>query len=511
MQLFDKFYDKKFLIPFLCAVLALYFYSLWGRLPDIDDAWLGEHAFWLEKLGYVRSELFRGMNGQETRFVVHHKFVTLHGAAFIGLFGFSLYSLKAVSIVYFFAFIGLFYAYTCRWKKIFTPEDFLFSTIILFSFTFAFKFSFIFRPEMMVMFLGFAGFILMEKYLDGGKNNSWLLFVSGLFFGLAVFAHLNSLVLIASAGILLLWNKKFTGVFIFGTGALLSSALYFYDFTGFDSIDLWIYQFFSSPSIDSLKDTPYYLKPIVNLLKEHMRYFHNLEIFVFSVFMFVTIIAGFKLLYKSQTNLVRFALLAAIFTGLLTMHKSRQYLLPFFPYILIMITLTFRAIKNKKIVTFPFLKRMGSDFFHGILIFLFIVFIGVSAFYNSKLAVQKFSPEDNRQLALKYAGSKVSEINIVAPLTFIFNEINYFHRIHSDLIYAEMSKIDTGFLGEGFFQKAANYNVSVIMVSKYVSTLLKIENSIPGQHYGEYVVVGKNPELIVFKRNENFSGTDKGN
>lgn len=511
MQLFEKFYNKKYLLPLLGAVLTLYVFGLWHRVPDPDDAWLGEYAYWLEKLGYVRSELFRGMNGQETRFIVHHKLVTLHGAAFIWLFGFSLYSLKAVSLVYFLLFIGLFYAYTCHWKRIFKTEDFLFSMIILFSFTFAYKFSFIFRPEMMVMYIGFAGFIMLEKYLDDEKPKWWWLLFSGMLFGLAVFAHLNSLVFIASAGILLLWNKKFAGIFIFGIGVLLTTALYFYDFTGLDSFDLWIYQFFSSPSIDSLKGTPYYLKPIVNLLKEHMRYFHNLEIIVFSVFMFVTVITGFKFLYKNQTNLVRFALLAALFTGLLTMHKSRFYMLPFFPLMLIMITLTIKAIKDKEIVTFPFLKNIKPILFQRVFIFLFVVFIGVSAFFNSKLALQKFSPQDNRDLTLKYAGNNVSEMNIIAPITFIFNEIENFHRIHGELFYTEMAKTGPDFRGEGFFQKAAGYRISLIMVSTYSANLLGIENCVVGEEHGEYEVVDKNPELIVFKRKTNFFSPETGN
>ena len=500
MQLFDKFYSKKYLGPLLIAIVALYIYSLWGRVPDIDDAWLGEYAYWLEKLGYVRSELMRGVTGQETRFIVHHKFLTLHGAAFIWLFGFSLYSLKAVSLVYFVVFIWLFHNYTIRWKKIFNVTDFLFSLIVLLSFTQVFKYSFLFRPEMMVMCIGFAGFILLEKYLAANKANEWLAFFSGLLFGVTIFTHLNSLVFIASAGVLLLWNEKFKGVFIFGAGVLLTSSLYFFDFQGIDSFNLWAYQFFSSPSIDSLNGVPYYLKPIVNLLQEHMRYFHNLEIIAFSVFLLVTIFSAYKLLYKKQTNLVRFALLAALFTGVITMHKSRQYILPFFPYLLIMVTLAFQAVKERKTESFIFIKKVKPGFFEKLFIFLFVVFIGVSTFYNAKLAIQKFSPDENHALALKYAGNNVSEMNIIAPVAFIYNEIENFHRIHGELFYTEMAKTDSSYTGEGFFQKAASYDISLIMVSTYSAKLLKVENCQLGEKHGEYEVVGKNGGLIVFKR-----------
>lgn len=502
MQLLSRFYNIKFLLPFLGAVLLLYIYSLWGRIPDIDDAWLGEYAFWLEKLGYVRSELMRGITGQESRFIVHHKFLTIHGAAFIRLFGFSLYSLKAVSLVYLLVFIALFYVYTVKWQKLFDKTDFLFSMIILFSFTLVFKYSFLFRPEIMVMCIGFAGYIFLEKYLTGNRQKIWYVFISGLFFGLTVFTHLNSVALVSTSALLLFWNKKYRAVFVFGAGAVLTTLLYFYDFQGLDSIKLWKHQFFDSPSIDSLAGIPAILKPVVNILSEHQRYFHDPEIIVFSVFMFVTLIAGSRVLYKKHTDLVKFTILAAFFTGLLTMHKSRQYILPFFPYILIMITLTFRAIKDKKVISFPFIKRIEPRLFQGIFIFFTTVFLAMSAFINFKLAYQKFPPEYNRELAMKYAGNNVSEMNIVAPFTFIFNEINYFQRIQGDLCYSELSKINPDFSGEGFFEKAASYDISVVIVSKHVASLLGIENMEPGEKHGEYYCIDKNPELIVFKRKE---------
>lgn len=502
MPTLSSLYRTKYLGPLLAAVVVLYIYSLWGRVPDIDDAWLGEYAYWFEKLGFVRSELFRGFTGQEDRFIVHHKLLTLHGALFIKIFGFSVYPLKAVSLVYFLFFIWLFYAYTCRWKKIFNREDLLFSLIILFSFTMVFKYSFLFRPEIMVMSLGFAGYILMEKYLEEAIPKTWLIFVSGLLFGLTLFAHLNSLVLLVSAGILLLWNKKYGGFFYFGVGVLITSSLYFYDFTEKGSVDLWIYQFFSSPAIDSLKEIPFLLKPLMNLLKEHMRYFHNLEIIVFSVFMIVTIFVGFRYLYKKQTNMVRFELLIAIMTALIAMHKSRQYILPAFPYQLILITLTFKAIKDKKLTEIPFLKKVNLSILSSALIFLFAVFFVVSNYYNVLLSKPKFSASDNHILLEKYADGQTEKMNIIAPLTVIFNEIENFNRIHGELFYTEMKKSDPTIYGDGFLEKANEYEIDLVMVSPFYRNLLGISDFKIGEKHRNYVVIDQNSELIVLKRSE---------
>ena len=96
---------------FVLASLALA--SLFRRSVYIDDAWLGERAWWLAREGAVRSELFRAVLDYGERMFVFHKLFALSGAAFIKLFGWSLYTLKSVSLVSFVVFLGLLWRY-CR-------------------------------------------------------------------------------------------------------------------------------------------------------------------------------------------------------------------------------------------------------------------------------------------------------------------------------------------------------------------------------------------------------------
>ena len=131
MNLLSIFFSKQFLIPTLFILAAIFLYSLWERSPDIDDAWIGVDAYTLAKDGYVHNDLMRGINKQEELFVVHHKLLNLHGALFIKSVGFSLYTLKSVSLVYFLLFIFLFYFYSVRWKRLFKRNDFLFSMVII--------------------------------------------------------------------------------------------------------------------------------------------------------------------------------------------------------------------------------------------------------------------------------------------------------------------------------------------------------------------------------------------
>ena len=164
MNFLTKYLQPKFLIPVLILLCCIYIYGLWDRIPDIDDAWIGVDAYTLAKDGYVHTDLMRGINQQEELFVVHHKLLNLHGALFIKTFGFSLYTLKSVSLLYFLIFLCLFYFYTVKWKKLFDGNDLLFSLVILFAFPWIVKYAFLYRPEIMMMTYGFVGFILLEKY-----------------------------------------------------------------------------------------------------------------------------------------------------------------------------------------------------------------------------------------------------------------------------------------------------------------------------------------------------------
>lgn len=499
MNLLSVFFSKKILIPALLALLVLFIYSLWGRIPDIDDAWIGEYAYWFAEDGYVHSELMRGVNGQEINFVVHHKLFNLNGALFIKLFGFSLYSLKSVSLLYFIVFLLLFYFYTCKWKKLFNKNDFLFSLVIIFSFPWIFKYSFLYRPEVMMMMFGFAGFILLEKFLDDNRRKYWQVVFSGMFFGLSMATHLNGIILITAGFILLVLNRKFKAGFVFGFGVLISFSIYFFDLTDIASLELWKHQFFDSPSLDSINANTIWAKPIINLLKEHMRYFHNLKIIAFSIFLISTLIVGFNYLRKNHTLLLQFAIIVAMITGVVAMHKSRQYLLLNFPYLVILIVLTIKAVYDGKISVF----KIGTpNQIAGLLFILCIVFIGVSFYFNTHLAVQKFSPEQNRKIATTYTEGNESQMKIVSPMVFIFNEIENFKEIQGELCYVELQKMDSTVFGEGFLNCANDFGRDVIIITPYYQELLGISAYNKGDNFENYYVFDKNEELIVFKRKE---------
>lgn len=301
----------------------------------------------------------------------------------------------------------------------------------------------------------------------------------------------------AAGFFLLILNKRYSAVILYGIGVLIASSIYFYDLTDAASIALWKHQFFESPSLDSLHKGAAWLKPIVNLLNEHMRYFHNFKIIVFSALLIATVIIGYKYLFKNHTQLLRFALLIAIITGVVAMHKSRQYFLLNFPYLVILIVLTFKAIHNRKITIF----NIGTPKqIKGLLFALFIIFIGGSTYFNMELAIQKFSPDQNRELAQKYAKGNTSQMKIVAPMTFIFNEIENFEQIQGELCYTELQKLDSTIYGKGFLKHANDFDRDLIMMAPRYQQMLGISAYQKGDEFEHYFVLDKTEDLIVFKR-----------
>jgi hypothetical protein len=472
----------------------MYLFSLYGRIPDIDDAWIGELAYWLAEEGQMRSELMRGITGQEEKFVVNNKLFTLLGAAFIKLFGFSVYTLKSVSLLWFVLFLVLFTRYTTKWTALFNRRDLVFAMLIIFSFTYLFKFSFLYRPEVMMMTLGLGGYIFLERYLKDEKTSD--LIISGILLGLTCATHLNGLILVASSALLLTWNKKYLQLVWLGMATLVGFLPFFFDMTTADDYRLWYHQFFESPALDSIATGPSWLKPLYNLLREYVRYFYKIEVAVYSLLVIFTLVFGFSYLHKKYRNLLLFALFNIFFTGLIAMHKSQQYLLLNFPFILILIIKTCDHLGSKDAEN----KNNHTAWQSAVMAFLLSVFFVSSVYHNTLLLVQKFSASENRELALKYAGTNTDQMNIVAPMIFVFNEIENFHRIQGEPCYVELSKVDAAVYGSGVLEKAETFEIDVLMFTPFYAETLGVSGFEQDEVVSGYQLVDKTDQLMVFIR-----------
>jgi hypothetical protein len=347
------------------------------------------------------------------------------------------------------------------------------------------------------MTFAFASFICLESALSERKKVGFIM-VAGLLGGLSMATHLNGVVIAASGFLLLLWNRRLGYALLFGLMTLVAFSVYFYDFNAEHGINLWLFQFSQSPALDSVPDVPVLLQPFLNLLSEHQRFFHNPKIAVFSAFAIITLIAGIKIVFKKQPDLLRYAGLLFLMTALIAMHKSRQYILIYFPFLIMIITLTLKSMQNGEAIYTGFAKISQSGFRNTIFV-LGAVFIAVSLYYNVILAIDKFDPEENKAISEKYADGKQSTMNIIAPMIFVFNEIEDYSRIQGEVCYVELQKSDSSIFGEGLFHEANGFDIDMIILTPYYQQKLGAWSTVVPPPYS---FIDSTSQYIVFRRTE---------
>ena len=132
------FLTKKYgIYLFFGTITLLFLISLYQRVPNEDEAIIAEHGFYLNQLGYVKSDLYAGYGygwNWEDRQLYYHKFFVLAGSFLSSIFGFHIYTFKTVSLLFAFIFFFYFYKYIKEFeKKQDTTIYFLFATALLLS------------------------------------------------------------------------------------------------------------------------------------------------------------------------------------------------------------------------------------------------------------------------------------------------------------------------------------------------------------------------------------------
>jgi 4-amino-4-deoxy-L-arabinose transferase-like glycosyltransferase len=442
--------------PALFILLLIFIFSLWQRVPDIDDAWIGEHAYWQAENGYVKSELMHGITGQEVRHIVHHKFFTLNGLIFIKVFGFSLYTIKSVSLLWVIFFFVLVFFYI---RKKMDNMAAWFAMLFLGINAFIFQYSFVYRPEIVVMTLGFISFIYIERYLD--NNKARYIFIAGFTAGLAAATHLNGLIFIGAGSLTLMWQRKPYAAFLMALASLPGLAVYFYDFSEQYNISYWLYQVNDSPALHKSPVMPSSVVYLMKILREHLRFLHSPKEIVMTILLVFCIVMNYKDL-KSKTIYLQYLLLLVILLALISVHSTSKYLLLYLPVITLIIIRSMRNIKvNNDFEPPGYLSFLNQRRALGMILLLYF---GIHLTYNILISVKKYNPEDNARITEKYFSRQTDELNILAPMEFIFNEIPKYGRIQSDLSISEMQKFQS-VRGTVFFDMADSLHINAMILS----------------------------------------------
>ena len=96
---------------------------------------------------------------------------------------------------------------------------------------------------------------------------------------------------------------------------------------------------------------------------------------------------------------------------------------------------------------------------------LLLFYFTANSFFNVKLCLDKFYPKQNSDVASKYIHENSKALRIVAPMTFIFNEIDSFKSIQGEMYYTEMQKTDSLMYQQGFLEATKKFNIDYILLS----------------------------------------------
>ncbi len=473
---------------FIYCIFALFIYSLFQRIPHLDDAWLGEQVYWLNKDGVVRNVLMKHYFNNHIGILGYHKLTIWIGIIFTNLFGFSLIALKSVSLVSLIIFLAAFYYYTVIINKIVSKQGFLLVAGLFVIAPHVFEFSFVYRPEIPLMAFSFISFI----FLDISRNNKRELFfviISAIFVGASVLIHLNGLVFISSGIILLLYRKQYKSILIFVAVSISISMIYFVHFNSIQEVIQWgnIISGANSTSLISSDPISVISNLFIRLFNEHYRLFHSPKEITLTIFTILIIIFAFSQLKKQKPGLLLYLLILFLSIAIISINKSSKYSVVYYPYIVLLVIYFskqhFSTTGSKYILP----KNKQSYIF----IFFIGLFIVSSLVYDIRLSIQKFSPIQNRNITEKYVLPPQTDKTIVAPMHFIFNELENYKEIISLMSFNERQKTEDQLYGDGFFITANKENIDYLIITDEYWKSLKLPDTTMSYYISNYRIIGR--------------------
>lgn len=423
--------------------LILYLASLFFRFPHGDEAILAEQSYWLQKIGFVKSEMFTGFGfGWEFIQYHYHKLFILLGAVFIKIFGVSITALRinvffSFCILYYFIFKYFRLVLEDKGKLILYFNVFFILSIIQYH---LFYFSFIFRPEIQVICCGFISFYFLIKFIKEEKRSDLLL--SGLFAGLSLLFHLNGLIFVFAGLFFLIYKSKKVEVLYFLGVSILISLFYFYNIHSIQELNSFLYQFTNDPNLHK-EDFSILLK-LNKIIAEHKRYFHSPKEIVLSLLFLFVLITNYKninLKGSNRKDLLIYTLFVMLFLAIFAHDKTDKYSVLFIPFWLIIISFSIFDIlnlakekvnKKSKIINYAFILVLGLYFLTNIIVISKNILVNDNTISNNE-KMGKFILNYNGSILNKSDievksnySEKDKRITIFTRENFFFNEYKNF-------------------------------------------------------------------------------------
>jgi hypothetical protein len=472
----------------LLILVVAFVFSFFHKGFNGDEGIIAEHAYWLQKIGYARSVMAEGLGlGWENRHYHYHKFFVLTGSAVISLVGLSLAGLRSISLGFFLLFIYFLRRYFSENKDAFDSNEFYVCLLTLLLQSTVFDFAFLYRPEVMMMSLGFISFYFLQK--GGLQSNGLLIHLSAALAGLCAFTHLNGLAfLIAGVGWLIFHKKYLPAVTYLLVGSLFT-ALYFFDITTTEDFHHFLHQVMNSPIVNETAARSHH--PLQKILGEHMRFFHSPREMVFSSLFFLSLLFQFTYLKRHHKSLLLYLLLLMISLSGISSSYRPYYALIYYPHMALII-----AIGTKRLSTLTIGYR--SVFYAGCL-----AYVVVNAFLIYSLVAHRVDVEQESEKISRYLPEK--HVAVMAGEFFFFNQGEQY-RIHLPAVFEMLfkdyyAKTPTQ---KDFFQFAGEQGNQYIivhnkMMSQDMLNLLHCDTMKVSQRIETYTVWKKDKDLTIFR------------
>lgn len=455
------------------AGLALLLVSLYHRSIHTDDAWIGEFVYWANRDGYVHSELFRGLLHSEVYQEVYHKLFVWQSVLPVRWLGWSIYVLKSISLLYLVGVLGLSWYYLRYLPVANRPRAMSLYFALMLTSSFVAEYCFIFRPETMLMFIGFGSWLALRRALLSGAAGPAA--AAGVLAGLATLTHLNGLIFIVAGGLMLLWRRRWVGAVVFGLTAVVAAASYGIDMLRHHSWELFVEQMFQHPAMDN--GSHGLGGRIIYLLKEHQRFFHSPK----EIALTLLLLLAAYVLYRRRPhtpefkNLLVYCVLLVLSLDLIVQAKTSKYLLLYMPYMLLLVVIAFDQLPQLPVPRLHLLAR-GLV---GLYIVVNFVYTGLIIYENHD---QQAENQHLVQRLQPYWGGRV-----IAPVNFIFPGIDNFQIKGATYYFMEADERRRQGQAFDLFAIGAAQHIPLIILDKEAFWELKMRPpSAVGQAFGAY-------------------------
>jgi hypothetical protein len=387
--------------------------------PRTDDEYLGEQVYWLLHDGKVRSNLGYGHLGYHIYQSIFHKLFVYSGYISCSIFGWSLYSLHLVSIVCMLLFLLIFYRYCIR---NYPAEDrykfFLILFLLLFNQDLLYAAA-NFRPEIMIMALGFGSYSLLQKFL---KNRGKMPFIfSAICAGLCMFAHLNGLIFIAAGCVVLWFDKRRIAALLYALIATIAFLPYFADVVYHADLACFWRQFTHDPVLHA--PTAHWYTPFVHFLDEQTRFLFTEKQIVLTATLVLSLLFSFKKLKQKHGTLLLYTLVLVVTLAIICPSKSTKYMVLYLPFLYIILVEGWMMIERGEVR-----KRIYP------LRILILAGLAISLFYSGKQITANIKNltsagliAEHETIAAKIPGIK--DCYVIAPRIMVFNLLGRFRTL----------------------------------------------------------------------------------